>query len=554
MPLWQGSTFYITAYIYNQMEIEQVKKDLSTFLTCVAKPIAAHPAFFVMLYLVLFMPDILFLIVEREEFPDIQLTSGILLCYLLTLPLLIKNRVFCRMYEYTLMLLALVMLMMNLYMLWLYGEAVNYLHTDTVAALRASNPDEIREYLSTYITGGVILSGIVIVGLILLLFHFLNRFSFVPRSIFGLFLYIYISFSFVMTYVNWERINTLQIFWIFKEAVLPDLNAYRQNPELLLEEDAPENIVLIVGESFSRSNSSLYGYEKNTNPMLHELEKNGELSVFKDVDSYTTTTIPSFKAMMTGYKNEYADSVEWYECLTLIEVMQKAGYTVHWLSNQSKHGICDNEIGLFADMCDEQAFVGDKIAGMKRTTYDGELLPLIDKSVGKARGKNFYVVHLMGSHSKFSARYPDSYSFFTAEDYEGSHPHLSPDKRQLLSTYDNSIRYNDRVVYDMINRFSGKDAVVVYLSDHGIDVFASAEDYIGHAIKNDSVSMHAARKIPFVIYTSGLCKEKHPQLQRRIENSLDNHIVTDKLMYTIMDIAGVLTVNGVSYRKESILE
>lgn len=165
------------------MEIEQVKKDLSTFLTCVAKPIAAHPAFFVMLYLMLFMPDILFLIVEREEFPDIQLTSGILLCYLLTLPLLIKNRAFCRMYEYTLMLLALVMLMMNLYMLWLYGEAVNYLHTDTVAALRASNPDEIREYLSTYITGGVILSGIVIVGLILLLFHFLNRFSFVPRML-----------------------------------------------------------------------------------------------------------------------------------------------------------------------------------------------------------------------------------------------------------------------------------------------------------------------------------------------------------------------------------
>lgn len=305
------------------MEIEQVKKDFSTFFKCVAKPIAAHPAFFVMLYLMLFMPDILFLIVEREEFPDIQLTSGILLCYLLTLPLLIKNRAFCLVYEYSLMLIALVMLMMNLYMLWLYGEAVNYLHTDTVAALRASNPDEIREYLSTYITGGVILSGIVIVGLNLLLFHFLNRFSFVPRMLSGLFLIIYISFSFVMTYVNWERINTLRIFWIFKEAVLPDLNAYRQNPELLLEEDAPENIVLIVGESFSRSNSSLYVYKKNTNPMLHELEKNGELSVFKDVDSYTTTTIPSFKAMMMGYKNEYADSVEWYECLTLIEVMQK---------------------------------------------------------------------------------------------------------------------------------------------------------------------------------------------------------------------------------------
>lgn len=42
MPLWQGSTFYITAYIYNQMEIEQVKKDFGIDVFASAEDYIGH--------------------------------------------------------------------------------------------------------------------------------------------------------------------------------------------------------------------------------------------------------------------------------------------------------------------------------------------------------------------------------------------------------------------------------------------------------------------------------------------------------------------------------
>ena len=536
------------------MNKDTITEKTVALLKKAAAPVAGNPAFFVLLFTMLFLPETLYLLCKLGEFPDLQLTSGVLLCYLLTLPLMIRNRVFRLVYEYLLMTLALMVLMMNLYMLYVYGEAVNYLHTDTVAALRASNPDEIREYLSTYITGGVVLAGIAIFAALLLLFSFLRRFSFASGLCSGLVVVAFMSFSSIMTVVNWDRITALQIFWIFKEADLPDLNEYRQNPELVLSDDAPENIVLIVGESFSRSNSSLYGYGKSTNPMLESLAESGDLNVFGNVMSYTTTTIPSFKAMMMSYRDEYSDSIEWYECLTLIEVMQKAGYKAHWISNQSKRGICDNEVGLFAEMCDDEAFAGDKLSGMKRVTYDEELLPLIGNSVRNSGGKNFYIVHLMGSHSKFSSRYPAGYSRFSAADYADSHQQVSSANRQLLAEYDNSILYNDRVVHDIMMQFADKDAVVVYLSDHGIDVFYSSDDYIGHAIKGDSVSMQSSREIPFVVYTTETFRKGHPALQKKICRSLGNSMVTDWLMYTIIDLAGVETVNGVSYKERSLLK
>ena len=165
------------------MDKDTITEKTVALLKKAAAPVAGNPAFFVLLFTMLFLPETLYLLCKRGEFPDLQLTSGVLLCYLLTLPLMIRNRVFRLVYEYLLMTLALMLLMTNLYMLYVYGEAVNYLHTDTVAALRASNSDEIREYLSTYITGGVVLAGIAIFAALLLLFSFLRRFSFIPDSL-----------------------------------------------------------------------------------------------------------------------------------------------------------------------------------------------------------------------------------------------------------------------------------------------------------------------------------------------------------------------------------
>ena len=257
---------------------------------------------------------------------------------------------------------------------------------------------------------------------------------------------------------------------------------------------------------------------------------------------------------MTSYTDEYADNINWYEYLTLIEIIHNAGYTTHWVSNQSKRGLYDNEVGRYAELCDVGLFVGDQNAGMSRKNYDEELFPLLDTLLCDNTDKRFVVVQMMGSHSAFKERYPTAFSKFSADDYAETYPQLSASNRQLLAEYDNSILYNDSVVYEIMQRFSDKEAIVFYFSDHGIDVFQSSNDYIGHAVAGNEESEFYGRQIPFMVYTTEKFKEKYPHIEEHMWQVVDTPYRTDSIMYTIIDVAGVETVNGLSYKEKSLFK
>ena len=159
----------------------------------------------------------------------------------------------------------------------------------------------------------------------------------------------------------------------------------------------------------------------------------------------------------------------------------------------------------------------------------------------------------MGSHSAFNMRYPVSYNQFRGEEYSSDYPNLSVKNRQLLAEYDNSIFYNDKVVNEHFNIFQNKEAIVFYFSDHGIDAFYSSDDYIGHATQNNESSVSYAKEIPFVIYTTPLYKEKFVDEYQRMSQSLSKNYSTDSLIYTLMDVAGVEKVDGVSEYSRSLL-
>jgi heptose-I-phosphate ethanolaminephosphotransferase len=344
--------------------------------------------------------------------------------------------------------------------------------------------------------------------------------------------------------------------WLFTKQV-PDLRDYTQNPSVNLNKESVDNIIVIIGESYSKYQSSLYGYEKNTNPLLTRMHFDGNLKVFNNIQSYTNLTIPSIKSIMTSYINEYNDSINWYEYLTLVEVMKTAGFKTAWLSNQSKKGISDNEIGRYADLCDNQFFIGNIYSGLNRKNLDEELIPVVNDyclTNVNNENKNFIIIHLMGSHHSFSHRYPKNFSKFSAIDYIDTHSHLSIENRQLLAEYDNSVLYNDSIVCELINIFNNKEAIILYFPDHGIDPFRSSNEHIGHANANDPTSIMHGKQIPFLVYTTDRFKEKFPFLEEKILNSVDIHYRTDSIMYTIIDIAGIKTINGISYKNKSLFK
>lgn len=517
------------------------------------KPVLVAPAYFILLLLLFCGFDVYSLSVAGF-FPLVVFVSGFLFCYLLVLPCLFLPYFIRKIYKMFLLAMGVICFAINFGLFYLYQNTFNFLDEDMIAPIMATNQAEASEYLSTYVNAEIVLSLLALIALMFLVFYALNRVSLKIRFLPRILLFVFLLFSCIVTVGRYKQISDYKVFWLLKSNRVPDLREYRQSPAILADDNATDNIVVILGESFSKLHSSLYGYEKSTNPKLAAMQAYSLLKVYPNVSSYATATIRSVKSIMAGYIDECADSINWYECLTLIEIMEKAGYKTHWISNQSKRGVYDNEVGRYAELCDAEYFVGDMYAGMSRENLDEELLPLIDGAISSNSGKNFYIIQMMGSHLKFSLRYPVKFSKFSADDYVTTHSHLSASNRQLVAEYDNSVLYNDSVVYEIMQRFADKDAAVFYFSDHSIDVFDSSDDYVGHAKREDEKSMFYGKQIPFMVYTTARFKASFPELEERMKQAVDVHYRTDSVMYTIMHVAGVGTVNGVSYKEKSLFK
>lgn len=89
-------------------------------------------------------------------------------------------------------------------------------------------------------------------------------------------------------------------------------------------------VVWIIGESFNRSNMSLYGYPRDTTPQLDALRD--KLVVFKDVLSSEPATMTSLMKMMTPAS--LADPEAWNRKPDVLMLAEEAGYKTYWLSNQ----------------------------------------------------------------------------------------------------------------------------------------------------------------------------------------------------------------------------
>ena len=521
-----------------------------SFLT---KPITCQPAFFILLFILLGVPDIYLILVQHSLLPLFKTSFAFFSCYILALPVVFLKERLRQFYKIVLLVFAGLFFFVDIYLLLLYNETFGTITKDAIAAVLATNPGEAVEYIYTYFTIGNMLIILVFLSAVLILFNYLRKLRIKWNNIAKCAVLVLLLFSAFKFLSEIEKIKDSNfVYLITKEC--PDLCEYRQNPSINSRNERVENVLLLIGESFSKFHSSLYGYEKKTNPLLGKLESDSALFVYENTTSACVTTIPAMKSIMMSYTDSMSDSIEWYKCLTLIEIISKANYKTYWFSNQSKTGMYDNEVGRFADLCDEQTFVGDKHSGLVRNNKDEELIAFVEECLSDSAQSKFIVVQMMGSHAEYSQRYPLTFSIFKGCDYDDSHSFLSSDKKQMLAEYDNSVLYNDSVVYELMRLFDNKDAVIVYLSDHGEDVFRSSDDICDHATEFDDRHKYVVKQIPFMVYTSPLFREKHPELQLRIENAIDRPYRTDSIMYTIMDVAGVETVNGISYKHKSLFK
>ncbi len=356
----------------------------------------------------------------------------------------------------------------------------------------------------------------------------------------------FISDPFHSGYIQSLSVNKLSFF--FKYQSPPDLSLYRTTPTLTMSDEwgGINRIVVIIGESFSREFSSLYGYDRVTNPSLASLEKDGELFTFETVCSPANHTIPSFKQMMSSYGGD-DNLFRWEECLTIFDVARAADYHCTWVSNQSRKGVYDNVVTRYAELSDTTLWVGSAY-GLFYEGYDELVLPVVDSISSVChRGKELLFVHLMGSHEDFESRYPQQWGCFSESDYSAFPEH----QRRKRMAYDNSILYNDNVVFSLMRMFSDDDAVCLYLSDHGLDVYETDPYFCGHSRETEE-SRKAGVKIPFLVYIPSRVQTYYPCLVECVKSALDVEYNTKNLMYTIARLMGVCTIDGAEILEKSL--
>jgi len=226
---------------------------------------------------------------------------------------------------------------------------------------------------------------------------------------------------------------------------LPDGITYKDTVQ------APEKIYLVIGESAYRRHLSLYGYPVKTTPFLDSLAQVNppQLSYYDGIAPAAFTRNVLRIALSFASPT---DMTPFYEEKTLINMAHDAGYETFWLSNQGASGIQDSYLGYLAAGTDKAVFT----QGGYLANDDFDLIPLL-KEEYKPGKKQFFIIHLVGSHNNYSDR------------YDKRDAEVIPNSGSTLQTdYDRSIHHTDRVMREIYNVMQqDSTAVFFHFSDHG---------------------------------------------------------------------------------------
>ncbi len=203
-------------------------------------------------------------------------------------------------------------------------------------------------------------------------------------------------------------------------------------------------VVLAIGEASRQKNSSLYGYEKNTSPLLSKKEG---IHALNGIAKYGSTiyALPNILSR---------------DDIKLPSITSALGIETTCFSNFKLYGNCGTV---------KEVMVKDCAHGGK--CYDEDVIPLLKNDLKTYKsGQKMIVLHVGGgSHGPiYTNRYPKEFQYFNPQCND-------PDvinnctKEELFNSYDNTLIYVDYVVSNLIDTLEESKVpyIFIFLSDHG---------------------------------------------------------------------------------------
>lgn len=405
----------------------------------------------------------------------------------------------------------------------------------TITSIFETNTDEASEfiaYLNPWLVTAVTLFVLTPIVMICRMKQ-PERFFRIRRHKYAFFALVFVALLFVTVRPVAQRIYFVDFYRVFahyKIGRFREERALARRHTLPFEvrtqpDKTPRLVVLVIGESHARRHMSLYGYPRDTNPLLSA--RRGELSVYTDVVSPQVHTIPVLRAALTFADWDHPERLTTYP--SLIELFNRAGFETYVISNQP---LLDgsSSYDAFLKLADHTVDLS------ARKAPDGILLPPFEQALTAPSDRpKLIVLHLMGSHIGYKYRYPADFDFFTRlnDTLPNAQPDLTPEARTTVDEYDNSVRYNDYLLSTLIARIEREHtpAALIYFSDHGEEV-NEFRPFNGHAYEKVTSYMC---EVPFLVWLSPDFRRMRPDLRF----DLTRPYSTVDLPYTMANLAAL---------------
>ena len=308
-----------------------------------------------------------------------------------------------------------------------------------------------------------------------------------------------------------------------------------------------QHIVFVIGESYNKHHSQLYGYNHETTPRQVALHKKGNLIPFTDVIAPFNLTSFVFKNIFSVHA--VGDKADWCDDPLFPELFRRAGYRVAFITNQflpqAKEAVYDFSGGFFLNnpILSKAQF---DVRNTKLYKFDAGVIRDYDQIVKKDIEQNpdvprLTILHLKGQHTNYHDRFPKDRKHFNEKDYKKDWPEMSKRCRMLLADYDNATLYNDSIMSEVIKRFEDEDAIVVYMSDHGEEAFGDGMEIFGrnHSATIDFRLAHEEYEIPMWIWYSNEYAKKHPDIVKQVKEACHRPFMTDNISQVLLYLAGI---------------
>ena len=304
------------------------------------------------------------------------------------------------------------------------------------------------------------------------------------------------------------------------------------------------NVIVVIGESYIREHAALYGYPLQTTPFLSHEQKEGRLFVFTDMVSPYNQTTRVIRNLLSC--NSLGHHEDWSSAPPFTAIYKKNGYHVTMYDNQKNF-----DMGfVFAYSLNTYLYHPQIMKACYHETndstfeFDGQMVDDYQKRQTPS-AKRLVLFHLLGQHVGFEYRYPKNFAYFNEDSLSfRKEPWLTKDMREDIVHYDNATRYNDHVLQQIIGLYDQQNTIVVYLSDHGEEVY----DYRANSGRDDWGMGSDPRQVlrwqymvPFVVWCSDKYAATHPDIIKQLQNATSRPAMLDNVCQLLFHLSDLKT-------------